>query len=254
MSKIKAIYPDSWLTVTFNVWNDTTWLVDFTWPWVEVDNTWAYIFSFTEVAMTDYTWIASSTWYSDVKWSLFASTTIGWSGASVADIWTAQISDYDSTPWSFANKFAQYGGVSHVIDRSTFDEESKKRLDALIKALEEKKEVVTNAFDETKIDKIISSIQDIKNLPIKKDTDIAVLRGLIASIPKPEAVDNSFSEEMLVEWLPAMMDDINNIYKILKEKEEVSSAIESTLIEEIDRKNAEIDRLLIENKKLKNLI
>lgn len=215
-------------------------------PMVEVGGGW-YIYEYS--------------WYNSTKDYLYdcnpVATAYIESWVTSQSIWNDDIVWNSSIIWSFWDKFSQYGGVSHVIDRSTFDEESKKRLDALVDAMKDKKEVVVKPFNEGKIDAIISSINDIKNLPAtahKQNTDIAVLKWLIDSIPKPEVVDNSLTEEMLVEWIPEMMDNIELIAKTLKEKDEISSAMESVLFDEIDRKNKEIDRLLIENKKLKNLI
>jgi len=212
MSKIKAIYPDSWLPVTFNVWNDTTWLVDFTWPWVEVDSTWAYIFSFTEVINVDYTWIASCTWYLNIKWSLFAATTSGGSGASVADIWTAQISDYDSTPWSFANKFATYGWVSHIIDRSSLDDTSKEEL----KWFKDKMEEFSKTLKEFKSnEKDFNNIVDaIKNQP---NRTTIVNKGW------------NYEEtiwELLVESIPQLMDKLDEATQMIPIYEELIDYME----------------------------
>jgi hypothetical protein len=263
--KITLSYPTSWLTVNVEIRNRTTNAVLETGVAIENGTTATYDYDFEWADNADYIYIASVSGLNDIRGAVFYEAPSGWGGggwASVTDIWTAQITDYSSTVGSFAEKFANYGGVSHVIDRSTFDEESRKRLDALVKALENKKEVVTKAFDEKKLDDIIASINAIKNIPApKKDLDISVLRWLINSIPKPEVVDNSFTEDILVEWIPSIMDNIQLIADTLKEKDEMSSAIEKVLIEEIDNKNKqldnkdkEIERLINENKKLKQLI
>lgn len=46
------------------------------------------------------------------------------------------IDNNSSVVGSFGNKFAQYGGVSHIIDRSTFDEDSKKSIQSITDKLE----------------------------------------------------------------------------------------------------------------------
>ena len=127
-------------------------------------------------------------------------STWGWGGASVSDIWTAQIWDYSWTPWSFANKFEQYGGVSHVIDRSQLDEESRKSI-----------QDIQEEFKKTK-DAIGNMIKDIKP---------QVVSEWKTTVVKYNDAQQNFIQEFITETIPELADKIDNLIPLLKTYEEL---------------------------------
>ena len=212
MSTLKAIFRKTWLIVTFNVWNDTTWAIDFTWNWVEVSNTWAYNFSFTEAPNINYTWIASTPWLQNITWSLFATWGSWWTWISVSDIWGAQISDYDDTPWSFANKFSQYGWVSHVIDRSSLDDASKLEL----------------KWFKDKMEEFAKTLKDFKS----NEKDFNNIVEAIKNQPNKTTIVNKgwqYEEtiwELLVESIPQLMDKLDEATQMIPLYEELINYME----------------------------
>jgi hypothetical protein len=75
---------------------------------------------------------------------------------TIENVWNAQISDYSGSAWSFATKFEQYGWVSHVIDRSSLDAESARKLDEMKKSLDSTKEDLLKIIRDIKPPQVIS--------------------------------------------------------------------------------------------------
>lgn len=209
MAKITISYPTSWLVVSISVKDRLTWVEVFSWLMTESSG--AYNYDFTEVANTDYTYIASTTWYDNVTWVLFQDTST-WGWATVADIWQAQIGDYSDTVGSFANKFSTYGGVSHIIDRSSLDDTSK----AQLTWFKDKMEEFSNTLKEFKSnEKDFNNIVDaIKNQP-----------------NKTTIVNNGWKYEetiweLLVESIPQLIDKLDEATQIIPLYEELITYME----------------------------
>lgn len=67
MSKISLTYPDTWLIISISVKNRDTWTEVFSWTMTEIGTTKVYIYDFTEVANTDYVYVATVTGYSNMS-------------------------------------------------------------------------------------------------------------------------------------------------------------------------------------------
>lgn len=117
MNKISLSYPETWLTININVYKLSDETLDNSGVLDEVGSTWIYIYTFTWDGVSDYSYVATCPWYNDIWGTLFHSNDV-----SVSDIWEAQISDYAWDAGTFANKFDQYGWVSHVIHDSKWAE------------------------------------------------------------------------------------------------------------------------------------
>lgn len=142
-----------------------------------------------------------------------------WSGwSSVDDIWNAPINTYSSVPWSFWYKFSQYGGVSHVIDRSSFDEESKREL-----------EEIRNVFKKTS-DEIKSTIANIKPPQVVSEWKTTVV--------KYNDAQQNFIQEFITETIPELADKIDNLIPLLKTYEE--------LILDFEQKEKDYEKLIEE--------
>lgn len=172
MAKISITYPESWLTVNISVKDRLTWVEAFSGVMTEV--AWVYNYDFVETALTDYTYTATTPWYADVPWVLFQDTSSwGWGGAS----WNDLIEDNSSVVWSFWQKFAQYGWVSHVIDRSSFDEESKKEIKSITDKLADFKLAIDAAPKvETKYIESTREIVRIEKVPVPTTESKALAR------------------------------------------------------------------------------
>lgn len=211
MAKITITYPTSWLTVSISVKNRLTWVEEFTWLMTESAG-W-YNYDFVEVSWVDYTYTATTSWYTDVPWVLFQDiSTWGWWGVSVQDIWTAQIGDYDSIPWSFANKFATYWGVSHVIDRSSLDDTSKLEL----KWFKDKMEEFAKTLKEFK-----SNEKDFNNIvdAIKNQSNKTTI------VNKGWAYEETIWE-LLAESIPQLIDKLDEATQMIPLYEELITYME----------------------------
>ena len=81
MAAIALTYPVSWLSITVSLTNTTTNVVDFVWLATEVLNTKVYVYTFTEAADTDYVYVASAVWYSNLSGIIYRDTaSSGWGG------------------------------------------------------------------------------------------------------------------------------------------------------------------------------
>lgn len=67
MAKISLSYPDTWLIISISVKNRDTWTEDFSGTMTEVGITREYKYDFTEVANTDYVYVATATGYSNMS-------------------------------------------------------------------------------------------------------------------------------------------------------------------------------------------
>ena len=59
MAKITLSWIPTWLTVSFILINNTTEVVDFSWVGNEIATSGSYVYTFTEAATTDYTYVAT---------------------------------------------------------------------------------------------------------------------------------------------------------------------------------------------------
>jgi len=191
MAKITITYPTTWLIVSISVKDRLTWVEEFTWLMTEI--AWVYNYDFTEATLTDYTYTATTPWYGDVSWVLFQDTsTWGW-WATVADIWGAQIWDYDNTPWSFANKFSSYWGVSHVIEKvwgGGLSDGDKLELTNLIWELTKK-------------------IDELEKKWIGKETIREVVRIEKIAVP---SIDSTWIVDALIEWMSEMNSTLTDTF------------------------------------------
>lgn len=207
--KITLSYPTSWLTVNVEIRNRTTNAVLESGVAVENGTTATYDYDFDWDDNTDYIYIASVSWLNTIKGAVFYEAASGWwgGGASVSDIWTAQISDYSWTPWSFANKFEQYGGVSHVIDRSSLDDVSKAELKSFKEKMDEfNKTLKEFKSNEKDFDKIVEAI---KNNPSK------------TTIVNKDSKYEETIWELLVESLPQLIEKLDSATEIIPLYEEL---------------------------------
>ncbi len=198
MSKISAIFPQSWLSVNIDITNHSTNNIDFTSTMSEVGTTWTYIYTFTPLEWIDYSWVATSPWYR-ASGILYADWTSTW-GASVSDIWNAKIEDYSNLPWTFWTKFANYGWVSHVVNNNFNDEvksELKKLIEDKISSIKiETPTVVKEVVKETPIDfSIIWNIIEEKLSKRLKDNSDDVDKIVFEVIDEFESIHN-----LIIEW------------------------------------------------------
>lgn len=172
MAKISITYPESWLTVNISIKDRLTWVEAFSGVMTEV--AWVYNYDFAETTLTDYIYTATTSWYADVPWVLFQDTSWSWGGWVS---WNDLIEDNSSVVWSFGQKFAQYGWVSHVIDRSSFDEESKKEIKSITDKLADFKLAIDAAPKvETKYIESTREIVRIEKVPVPTTESKALAR------------------------------------------------------------------------------
>lgn len=216
MATISLTYPSSWLDIQVSVYKLPEETITNSWTANEVGSTWVYIYTFIEDGTSDYTYIAQCTWYKDLGWAVFNSSSSGWS--SVADIWNAPIEAYSSTPWSFWQKFSQYGGVSHVIDRSSFDEASKKELEDMRASFKKLSEDIQKSIANIKPPQIVSEWK--------------------TTVVKYNDAQQNFIQEFITETIPELADKIDNLIPLLKTYEE--------LILDFEQKEKDYEQLIEE--------
>ena len=176
---------------------------------------WAYNYDFVETALTDYTYTATTLWYDDVPWVLFQDTSSwGWGWAS----WNDLIEDNSSVIWSFWQKFAQYGWVSHVIDRSSFDEASKKELEDIKSSMKKISEDIQKSIANIKPPQIVSEWK--------------------TTVVKYNDAQQNFIQEFITETIPELADKIDNLIPLLKTYEE--------LILDFEQKEKDYEKLIEE--------
>lgn len=78
MAKVSLSYPDTWLTISISVLDRATAIVSFTWTMTEVDSTRVYKYDFTEVANTDYVYVATCTGYNNMTGTIYYTSSSGW--------------------------------------------------------------------------------------------------------------------------------------------------------------------------------
>lgn len=203
MHKISITYPQSWLSPTISIVNKTTGIEDFSWNMVEIGTTKSYWYEFTEVKDVDYVFTISEEWYDDVVDTLYYSDIVN-------DIWEAQISDYSSNIGTFWHKFAQYGGVSHVVHEKGW----------ATLTIEEKELIKKNK--ET-MDKVLSKLDKW----ITKE-EISSLLSQIKPIDKPQ--DNSLIVKLFTElknWIATLVNNSEAHKKLMekKDKQEVKEDV-----------------------------
>lgn len=216
MATISLTYPSSWLDIQVSVYKLPEETIDNSWTANEVGSTWVYIYTFTEDGTSDYTYIAQCQWYKDLGGAVFNQWGSGWS--SVADIWNAPIDAYSSVPWSFWYKFSQYGGVSHVIDRSSFDEASKKELEDMRAAFKKLSEDIQKSIANIKPPQIVSEWK--------------------TTVVKYNDTQQNFIQEFITETIPELADKIDNLIPLLKTYEE--------LILDFEQKEKDYEQLIEE--------
>lgn len=133
----------------------------------------------------------------------------GWWGAS----WNDLIADNSSITWSFGAKFAEYGWVSHVIDRSSFDKESADRISNIEEELKNAK------------DSLIAAIK-----AIKVDAPTIVSEGKTTVIKYNDA-QQTFIQEFITETIPELADKIDNLLPLLKDYEAIIAHLEQKELE-----------------------
>ena len=226
MAKISITYPESWLNPTISVVNKTTGLVDFSWTMTEVWTTKSYWYEFSDVAKTDYVFTISVQWYNDVVDSLIYDTITN-------DIWTAQISDYSWKVWSFANKFEHYWGVSHVIDRSSLDEESIKRIDEIKELLKDNK--VNIDYDKIKEHILLVNSHKYNDSDIIKEIQWLrriVTDGIINKKPIVTTINNPswIWDDILVELVPEIIDIKENVQSLWRKIWNIENKVDDTSV------------------------
>lgn len=212
MAKISVTYPESWLTVNVSVKNRITWVEAFSWV---MDNIWwIYNYDFVELPLTDYSYTTTTPWYDDISGVVFQDVTSssGWIS------WDDLIEDNSSVTWSFWSKFSQYWWVSHVIERNSFDETSKKELEDL-----------RNSFKKTAED-IQKSITNIKPPQIVSEWKTTII--------KYDDKSHKFIEDFITDTIPELADKIDNLIPLLKTYEE--------LILDFEQKEKDYEKLIEE--------
>lgn len=211
--KITLSYPDSWLTVNITINNRDTNATLETWVATENGTTATYDYDFSGADNVDYIYIASVSGYNDIKGAVFyEAASGGWGWASVADIWSAQIGDYSGSAGSFANKFEQYGWVSHVIDRSSLDDDSKKQL----------------VWFKDKMEEFAKTLKDFKS----NEKDFNNIVDAIKNQPNKTTIVNKgwqYEEtiwELIVEWIPQIIDKLDEATQIIPIYEELLEYME----------------------------
>lgn len=132
-------------------------------------------------------WVSALTRYASF-W--ISASAIVW-GATVADIWTAQIADYSAPVGSFANKFSNYWGVSHVI-REVDSKPSK-----------------IDKEDMDKISKLISDMTELINkLWQPKEFTKEVVRIERIEVPSN---DSKATAKVIVKWLKELNNTLSSI-------------------------------------------
>lgn len=200
MNTISLTYPESWLTVNVSVYVKWSATLDNSGVATETWTTKTYIYEFTWATNTDYVYVATVAWYQDIGWTVFSNNWI------VNDVWEAQISDYSSNIGTFWHKFAQYGGVSHVVHEKGW----------ATLTIEEKELIKKNK--ET-MDKVLSKLDKW----ITKE-EISSLLSQIKPIDKPQ--DNSLIVKLFTElkdWIKTLVNNSEAHKKLMekKDKEEV---------------------------------
>lgn len=212
MAKISVTYPESWLTVNISVKDRLTWVEVFSGIMDEIGG--IYNYDFTELPLTDYSYTASVTWYDDISGVIFQDASA--SGWWIS--WDDLIENNSSVVGSFWQKFSQYGGVSHVIDRSSFDEASKKELEDIKSSMKKISEDIQK------------SIANIKPPQIVSEWKVSVI--------KYNDAQQNFIQEFITETIPELADKIDNLIPLLKTYEE--------LILDFEQKEKDYEQLIEE--------
>ena len=231
--KISLSYPTSWLTINVSVYKLPSETLDNSGVCNEVWTTWVYIYTFTDDGASDYSYVATCSWYNELKWTVFYEATWGWGGgwgASVADIWGAQISDYAWTIWSFARKFSEYWGASHVMQAPSSWELSKADKEVINKN-KELLEKIDKKLSETKVEVWLTkkdvedivrtiNVSPIVNIP-KFDLSplvqsLDLMKKSIDKSLEPKPKEDSVVDELVVETIPELIDSIDTINSQMK--------------------------------------
>lgn len=133
----------------------------------------------------------------------------GWWVANVGDIWNALIEDNSSVLGSFWRKFSEYGGVSHIVDRSSLDKDSKDKLDKLDNKIKEFGETLKNFKWETiDFEKIVDRLK-------------AVIPNATTNIINSKTPADDIANEILIEWIPAIIDAVEKANELIPIYEEL---------------------------------
>lgn len=148
-------------------------------------------------------------------------------GGSSTMSWNDLIQDYSSIVGSFGHKFSQYWGVSHVVERNSFDEEGKKKF----KEIEEQLNWI-----KLLIDKINSTpIKDIETL-IKQ---LASTSNWKTTVVKTVDANSEFTAWMVAELLPELLKKLEELDWV----DEVKKTYEE-LIKYLEKREAEYESLI----------
>ncbi len=212
MAKITITYPESWLEVSISVKDRITWVEAFS--WVMDEAWWVYNYDFIEEPLTDYIYTATTPWYDDVNNVVWQETITSWWWIS----WDDLIENNSSVVGSFWQKFSQYGGVSHVIDRSSFDEASKKELEDIKSSMKKISEDIQKSIANIKPPQIVSEWK--------------------TTVVKYNDAQQNFIQEFITETIPELADKIDNLIPLLKTYEE--------LILDFEQKEKDYEKLIEE--------
>ncbi len=212
MAKITITYPESWLEVSISVKDRLTWVEEFTWLMTESGG--VYNYDFIEEPLTDYIYTATTPWYDDVNNVVWQETITSWWWIS----WDDLIENNSSVVGSFWQKFSQYGGVSHVIDRSSFDEASKKELEDIKSSMKKISEDIQKSIANIKPPQIVSEWK--------------------TTVVKYNDAQQNFIQEFITETIPELADKIDNLIPLLKTYEE--------LILDFEQKEKDYEKLIEE--------
>jgi len=233
MSKISLSYPESWLSVSVSVINHTTLVEDFSGIATEVLTTKNYIFSFTEVVWTDYTYIASVVWYDDISGSVFYEA--GGGGGGVGWLTTEE----HNKLFSLENSTGWGGGFSSQAIQSSLQNVKKE----IIEKIDEIKPTDLSSIEE-KLSEIDShnSLAEKAIINTIKETETEVCSDIVRS--KKELKEDNVLTRNLVRQKTKKLDE--NVSKLAdrqdltdKTIEDEADEIESSL-EKIYQQEAEM--------------
>lgn len=232
MSKISLTYPDTWLIISISVKNRDTWTEVFSWTMTEIGTTKVYIYDFTEVANTDYVYVATVAGYSDMSGTIYRD------GGGLTTEQSIQLFDASTRPASIVS------GNTAILSnlKSTITKGNKE----IIEKIEEDGKITRENLNE-----------NLSQLDIAKESIITTIKGVETEIctdvkkTKSELKEDNVATRQLIrqktkkldEWVAKLVDSEEKTRKMIDDEiEEIEEALEQVDVEEITKALEEADK------------